>query len=239
MNIIKSFDFYLEELKNACFPLKCLNCGKWVETEGICDECWGQINWFSEPRCSVCGTAFEINLYGTCINCIKHPPYFDKALSVFLYDNNTKKMILNFKHYDATEFTKIFAYWMYRIAEFYIKDADLIIPVPIHFLKRLNRLFNQSELLARELSRLTNTKYAPDVIEKTKETPPQEELDAKKRRKNLNGVFQISKKAESIENKNIILIDDVFTTGSTINECAKVLKQHGAKKITALTLARA
>lgn len=239
MNFKRIFSSFFKNINRICFPSSCLNCGAYVETEGICSDCWSKINWFSEPRCSICGQAFEIDLYGICAKCVKNPPYFDKALSVFLYDDATKKMIIDFKHRDSTSFARIFAYWMFRVAEYYLKDADLLIPVPIHISKRIARKYNQSELLAQKLSKLSGTAYEPRVLEKTRQTKAQEGLSAKERRQNLRNSFAISKKYRHlIKNKDIILVDDVFTTGSTVNECAKMLKLAGAGKITVLTLAR-
>ncbi|MBQ7674395.1 MAG: ComF family protein, partial [Alphaproteobacteria bacterium] len=166
-------------------------------------------------------------------------PYFDKAISVFVYNEFSKQIILRFKHSDATYLYEQLASWMYRSATSEITNADIIIPVPIHFLKRLKRKYNQSELLAQEVSQLSGIKYEPRILMKIKKTLPQEGLSGKERRKNIVGSFGIDENFKDlIVDKNIVLIDDVFTTGATVNECSKVLKKFGAKTITVVTLAR-
>lgn len=236
MNIDKiNIDF----LKNALFPAKCDFCNNFVDTVGLCAECWSKITWITEPKCKICGLPFSVDIDQICTQCISNKPYFDKAISVFVYNEFSKQIILRFKHSDATYLYEQLASWMYRSATSEITNADIIIPVPIHFLKRLKRKYNQSELLAQEVSQLSGIKYEPRILMKIKKTLPQEGLSGKERRKNIVGSFGIDENFKDlIVDKNIVLIDDVFTTGATVNECSKVLKKFGAKTITVVTLAR-
>ncbi len=227
----KSWNF----LKDLCFPLTCCCCGDFVDTEGLCPDCWKQIKWISEPKCRICGLPFELACEGACAECLSQKPYFDKAISVFEYNDASKKIVLKFKNGDTTYISGLLAGWMYRAAKEEFSKADIIIPVPINFWKRLKRKYNQSELLARELSKLSGIKYEPDFLKKIKETKPQEGLNRKQRLKNLAGSFGMK---ENMYEKNVILVDDVFTTGATANECSKVLKKHGAKNVIVVTLAR-
>jgi ComF family protein len=148
-------------------------------------------------------------------------------------------MLLKFKHGDATYMARQLAAWIYRAAETEIKKSDIIIPVPIHFLKRIKRKYNQSELLAMELSKLSGVLYEPRILRKIKSTVQQEGLSRKKRLKNVKGSFGVQAAySHLLEGKKVILADDVMTTGATANECSKVLKKHGATEVTVLTVAR-
>ncbi len=229
--LINSLDF----LKDLFFPQTCCCCGEFVDTEGLCANCWRQIKWISEPKCRICGLPFELDAEGVCAECLSQKPHFDKAVSVFEYDSFSKKIVLKFKNGDTTYIAEQLAGWMYRAAKDAFSKADVIIPVPIHFWKRLKRKYNQAELLARELSVMSGVPYKPNLLHKIKVTKPQEGLNRKQRLKNLAGSFGMS---ENMYERNVVLIDDVFTTGATANECAKVLKKHGAKNVTVVTLAR-
>lgn len=233
---IKRF-FY--SLKDLCFPLICCNCGEYVESKGLCADCWKQIKWISEPKCLNCGIPFEINVQKICEHCLKKKPAFDNAVSVFEYNDFSKNMILKFKYNDATYMSEQFSSWMYRVCELDIKNANFIIPVPIHFVKRLKRKYNQSELLAKEISEKSGIKYEPRILKKIKNTLAQEGLSKVHRQKNIKGTFEVDKKyVHLLDKKTIVIVDDVLTTGATVNECAKMLKKCGVEKIIVITLAR-
>jgi ComF family protein len=166
-------------------------------------------------------------------------PIFDQAISVFEYNDASKGMLLKFKHGDATYLRPQLARWIHSAAQNVLQSADLLVPVPIHFLKRLKRKYNQSELLAQELEKLSGIPHEPRILQKKKRTPQQEGLSKIMRLRNINGSFSVNEKYKNLlEKKNVLLIDDVLTTGATVNECAKVLKKHGAEKVTVLTVAR-
>jgi ComF family protein len=166
-------------------------------------------------------------------------PSFDQAISVFEYNDFSRGMILRFKHQDATHLSDQFAGWMYRAAEQLMESMDLLIPVPIHFRRLLERKYNQSELLARDLQRLSGLIYEPRILIKSKPTPRQEGLTRKRREKNITGSFDVDKKYQPLlAGKNVLLVDDVFTTGSTVDECSSILKKHGASSVVVLTLAK-
>lgn len=230
---------FLLSLKDVCFPITCCNCKEIVDSEGLCSECWKKIKWIGDPKCKVCGAPFEIDIDAICLTCAKKKPYFDKAVSAFEYDDFSKGMILKFKHGDATRVCRQLAAWTYRSAEEAIKNADIIVPVPIRPFKRLKRKHNQSELLARELSELSGISYEPRILRKEKSTQQQEGLSRNARLKNVVGSFGINPEySDLLRGKNVVLVDDVLTTGATVNECSKVLKKRGAEKVIVLTVAR-
>lgn len=230
-----NIDFF----KNLFFPITCCNCECFVDAGGLCSDCWSKMTWISEPKCQICGQPFVFEVDAICLQCASCAPYFDKAISVFVYDEFSKKMILKFKHFDGTYLSEPFVNWMYKSAILDVDRADLIIPVPIHFWKRLKRKYNQSELLAKGISDISGVKYEPRILKKIKQTSPQEGLSGKSRRKNVVGSFGTDEKyGNLVKDKHILLVDDVFTTGSTANECSRILKRRGASRVTVLTLAR-
>lgn len=226
---------YISSLRDLCFPLTCVCCDDFVETPGLCADCWTKIRWISNPKCSICGMPFELNVCSVCAKCSASKPKFDKAVSVCVYDEFSKGMILKFKNGDATYLAYQFAAWMYRVAQVEIDSSDIIVPVPIYFWKRMRRKYNQAEELAREISKLSCVEYDPDVLVKTRSTLPQEGLSRAQRLKNLLRAFAVT---QDVRGKKILIVDDVLTTGSTINECAKVLKKAGASEVRAVTIAR-
>lgn len=231
-------DFF-SKIKDICFPPSCYVCDTFTATNGICVDCWKHIKWISEPKCAICGLPFTIPLQNICAECSKKHPYFDTAVSVFSYDNFSKKMILQFKNGDCTYMAWQFAQWMYRVGQGNLIDADMIIPVPISLFKRFRRRYNQAELLAMELSKLSGVTYEPRILRKVKSTLPQEGLSRLSRLKNLAGSFGVSEKYKSLlKDKNVVIVDDVMTTGTTVNECAKILKKYGCRYVSVLTIAR-
>ncbi|MDR3187296.1 MAG: ComF family protein [Holosporaceae bacterium] len=229
----------LEIVKNICFPITCCNCGNFVDSEGLCSDCWKHIKWISDPKCKICGTPFEIDLDAICPNCLRKRPHFDKAIAAFKYDDFSRSMILKFKHWDTTYIAEKLGHWMYGACAKDMADADIIVPVPIHFLKRLKRQYNQSELLGMELQKLSGIPYEPRILKKIKRTDPQEGLSRERRLRNVRGSFGVDENyVPLVDGKSVILVDDVLTTGSTANECSRVLKKHNAAKVIVVTVAR-
>jgi len=118
------------------------------------------------------------------------------------------------------------------------KDLDMIVPVPLHKKRQTQRGFNQAQVLAKALERRTGIRSIPKLLVKVRNVPPQTSLEGKARRKNIRGAFGI-KKEKKVKDKTILLVDDVYTTGSTVEECARILKKAGAREVKVLTLAQA
>jgi ComF family protein len=160
------------------------------------------------------------------------------ARSSLEYDEVSKPLILSFKFYDRTEYNKVFAKWL-KLAGKDIFDAgvDLIIPIPLHYTRLLKRRYNQSALLAKELSKLSGIKTDYGSVVRHKRTKPQVQFSGSARHRNVKDAFSV-KRPINIKGKRIILIDDVMTTGSTLSECAKALLSSGALSVDFLTIAR-
>lgn len=226
-------DFW-ERIKDALLPPRCIFCGEYVERVGVCNSCWGGIKWISEPKCKICGQPLE---YETCKYCIAGENFFDRVVSVMVYEGLARHLILKFKDNEATLYAPIFAQWLNRIIQDFSLDVDFLVPVPISLKRRFKRKYNQTELLCIELQKLSSLNYEPRILEKLKETAPQKSLNRKNRLKNLRKTFSVNEKI-SVKDKVILLIDDVITTGATANSCAELLKKAGASKVYVATLAR-
>ena len=173
-----------------------------------------------------------------CLNCLTHKPVFDKSISVLKYDEVSKQIILPFKHRDKTILKNFIADLMFKFGKDIIYRADFIVPVPISLTRLLKRKYNQSALIASVLCKKSNKPYL-EALKRIKFNKSQGHLPKKDRIANVKNCFVMKEKFLSkIHGKNILLIDDVFTTGATVNECAKVLKENGVNQVFVLTLCK-
>lgn len=228
----KSLDFLI--------PLRCIKCGSILEEkEGLCSSCWSSISFITKPYCACCGRPFdfEIEEGALCGPCTHRSPAFTTARSVFIYTAESKDLILRFKHTDNLQGAPLFGAWLSKLID--EVENPLCVPVPLHWTRLFMRTYNQAALLAQQIAKLKQLTYAPTLLVRKRRTPSQGTLSKNERFKNVKRAFVISKGQEAlVKKRNILLIDDVFTTGATLNACAKVLLKAGAREVHALTLAR-
>lgn len=229
-----------KQFVDLLIPLRCAKCGIIVDNrQGLCADCWPLIPFITKPICACCGFPFDFEieegaLCGACSH--THPPY-QTARSVFIYASQSKDLILRFKHRDSIHSASLFAEWMARLSEG-IEDP-LCIPVPLHWTRLFMRTYNQAGLLAREIAKRKGWVYAPSLLIRKRRTPSQGHLSPKERIKNIERAFAVPEgKKKALSDKTILLVDDVFTTGATLNACSKTLLKAGAKEVHALTLGR-
>jgi len=161
------------------------------------------------------------------------------ARAAVIYDDSSRDMVLGFKHGDQTHAAPFFTPWLARAGADFLAETDYLIPVPLHPFRLLRRRFNQSGLLASYLSKEVQVPCLLDGIKRIRSTPVQGYLNEKERKKNVRKAFALNPKyLEQINESKIVLIDDVFTTGATVNECAKILLKAGASEVNILTLSR-
>ncbi|MBC7362544.1 MAG: ComF family protein [Candidatus Aminicenantes bacterium] len=235
----------IQPVKITIFPSFCKVCGRLLEKSDekiVCQECLSRVEIHRGLVCQVCGRFLYHETTGssTCLECQKNPPPFTRHRSLGPYSGRLKELIILFKYKGYEALSQPLAGLAYKnfITDGLFPGVDFILPVPLYRLKERDRGFNQAELLARELSRLSRRPVLKGVLVKTKNTAAQVSLEAKARESNLKGAFAV-RKPEKIQGCTLLLVDDVYTTGSTIRECAQVLRQAGAREIRALTLARA
>lgn len=223
-------------------PRRCLACGTPVAGEGaLCTECWPAVRFLGPPHCALCGYPFDFDPGpdALCGACSAQQPAFDRARSVFVYDDASRGPLLAFKHADRTDAAPAFARLMANAAADFLAEIDVIVPVPLHRRRLLARRFNQSALLAQALGHGSGIKTAPDLLVRRRHTPSQGGLSASARRRNVAGAFAVRKgMAHSVDQARVLLVDDVFTTGATVEACATALRRGGAETIDVITLAR-
>ena len=212
-----------------------------LETGGIEGDIWAKVKFLDEPCCACCGFPFEFDEgdNALCGRCIVKQPDYDMARAGFEYDEVSRSLVLGFKHGGRTEGLHMFAGHMHRAGRKCLEGANYIVPVPLHTSRRIKRRYNQSVLLARALAKISAPIFDPDILIRHRATATQGGRSAAGRRRNVQGAFKVREVAiERIKESKIVLIDDVITTGATLESCARALKRAGAANVSALTLAR-
>lgn len=227
---------------DVVLPPRCVVSGDIIDQPGVLSaDIWSRLKFISAPYCDVCGVPFEFEIGegSLCAKCQSHPPLYDRARAALVYDDVSRDIILKFKHGDQINAAPVFVPWLKQAGADILADTDVLVPVPLHYWRLLRRRYNQAALLGQFLAREIGISFLPEALQRTRATPPQGKLDQKSRQKNVKNAFVINPKAARvIYGKNIVLVDDVFTTGSTVSECAKVLKKAGAKSVSVLAAAR-
>ena len=233
---------FFTALLDLLLPSFCLACEKPLGPAPdllFCPECLEKIHCIKSPLCPCCGRVYLKAANGDhhCGVCLAAPWHFTQARAIFLYEEPVKEVIHRFKYQGKTACLPSFASFarsLPHVAE--MKDADWIVPVPLHQSRLRERGFNQALLLARAFFP-KDRRVALDLLVRSRPTEPQTSFNGAARRTNLKNAFAV-KKPQQLAGKKILLIDDVFTTGTTVNECARVLKKAGAAEVMVLTLAR-
>ncbi len=228
---------------DALMPPKCLGCGAVVADPGaLCATCFEDVTFITAPYCARCGIPFDDPYtFGgealVCGACSKHSPAFQRARAVFVYTEKSRGLVTRLKHADRTDFAPALARWMVRAGKEVLENADLLVPVPLHRWRLLVRTYNQSALLTRWVASEAHISARYNVLRRVKATPSQGGLSASSRRRNVTDAFNVTEPT-TVAGKRIVLIDDVLTTGATLDACAKALKNAGATNVDALVVGR-
>jgi ComF family protein len=204
---------------------------------GLCPACDQDIQWLLPPFCPRCGRPFpKGSTSHLCSDCLQGKPSFDWGRSAAIYQGVLAGAIQRFKYHGDVNLAGPLSRFWSRI-NFEDLSYEAIIPVPLHPTRLRERGFNQALLLGKTLGKIHNKIVLTRALRRIRNTIPQVQLDHSERVRNVRGAFAVKKQQEIID-KRLLLIDDVYTTGATVNECARVLKKSGAKEIIILTLAR-
>ncbi len=227
------------------YPANCHLCSKQLSHgKCLCDVCHGKLEPVEAPLCAQCGECFDGEIDGefTCPNCHGLDFSFSFARAAYQGDRASRQLIHDFKYSRQIHLAAELAYLTGRALEDqrffpFIKNG-LFVPVPLHWLRQRKRRFNQSEEIAKHLARQLNMPWA-NALKRGRNTETQTRFSRKKRLQNLRGAFYVrGGQSSSITDKKIILVDDVLTTGSTANECSRILLENGASEVAVLTLIR-
>jgi len=227
-------------LLDLLLPPRCLSCGEEVSAaHALCAACWRKLTFLGEPCCACCGLpfAYDLGSGALCGACTRASPAYDRARSALRYDEASRRLVLSFKHGDRLHGAPTFGDWMRRAGAGMLGDADLLVPVPLHWSRLLRRRYNQAALLAYAIRGRDGPAVAPDALRRLRRTASQGNFGADGRRRNVRRAFDL-KPGTNVRGLKVVLIDDVLTTGATIEECARVLKRAGARRVDVLTLAR-
>ncbi len=218
------------------FPCPLCHTGDGRGNNFFCADCLAKLPVYRGKRCPGCGGELD-GIMAVCSQCTEAPPrLWAGAVSLFEYRGEAKKLIHAFKFNNRPELARPLGYLGAELLKEANFPAEVIVPVPLHFLRRYQRSFNQSELIADELGRHLGLPVA-DVLQRTRRTPSQSSLKRKERLKNQKNAFRVSDSLP-LKGKTVLLVDDVLTTGSTLNAAAQALLKHEVKMIYVFTLGR-
>lgn len=219
------------------YPRRCPVCEDIVMPKGllVCKECELKLPYVGSCRCYRCGKELENERQECCFDCLKHLErkalYFEQGLAPLKYNSVMRRSMEKLKYANKREYAEFFADSIISVYGEVIRawEAELLIPVPIHRQRMLKRGYNQAALIAKHLNKYLKLELREDILIRIKNTKVQNKLNDKDRRKNVTGAFCIAENV--VQQKKVILVDDIYTTGSTVNSCAKVLKAAGAMEV--------
>lgn len=231
--------YNMDMLVDLIYPRCCPFCGRVLPFQGgpACKSCFTKLKRISSPRCFRCGKALEGEEKEYCQDCIQMPKSFVRGFPVFEYTGGIKKAIYDFKYNNQRVYGKFFGDCIYSCYGDELKalNIDGMIPVPIHKKKKKIRGYNQAELIAKHLGKRLGIPVFSNLLIRVINTSPQKELNDKARMKNLKNAFIMS--ANKIKLKKVLLVDDIYTTGATIEACTKVLLASGVEEVYYVSLA--
>lgn len=218
------------------YPKRCVVCGDIVTNKKnkVCSKCYKALPWIVEPTCKRCGKPVEGDEIEFCYDCSRRQLYYEYGFSLWKYSSNMRQSIAYFKYHNRKEYGKFYGEEFVRVFgnELLRLEPDALIPVPIHWTRYIQRGYNQTEVIAKEIGKRLDIPVVDDLLVRRRKTVAQKKLDDKERAVNLRQAFSISRKWQvGSDLRKVVIVDDIYTTGNTINMCAKVLKEYGIEKV--------
>lgn len=217
------------------YPQTCYFCGK-INKTPMCVTCQEKVVYITEPRCKKCGKPIRYKEKEYCEDCQKQEFHFEQGRSIWIHKGPVTWSVYQFKYHNRRIFAEFYARELWRLYGEKIKEWKIegIVPVPLHRKRLRDRGYNQAELIAKRLGEYAEIPVYTKAVSRVRYTARQKELDNRERKKNLKNAFQISKSWKPV--KSILVIDDIYTTGNTIDAVAQELKLSGVEKIWFLTI---
>jgi ComF family protein len=241
-NLVQKSRKILRGLLDTALPPRCILSGEIVALPGtLSPGAWQSLRFISPPCCQTCGYPFDFAIENTtlCAACLADPPPFASARSVLVYDDASRDLILKFKHADQLQAVPTLVPMLARAGAQGLDQAEVIIPVPLHRWRFLKRRYNQAALLAWGVSRSVRKPCIPDALLRIRPTPSQGHKRARDRAENVRKAFAVNPRHQgALAGQSVMLVDDVYTTGATLRECAATLIKAGAREVHILTVAR-
>lgn len=246
MNLFRVPDIALVLVREAgrfISPCLCAACHNSVERAGLCGSCWRGLTLITDDSCRQCGVRFEYKtLLERCGNCIKSPPHYDATVAAAVYSGVMREMTIAFKHGDRQDIAPVLAHIMAPRVMPLLKEADFVVPLPLHRRRFFKRRFNQAAELVRHLlaiGGLPLNKMNTHILLRHKATPSQGRRSRSQRIQAVRGAFSVPEdQIEVIKGKHILIIDDVMTTGASADSAARALKRKGARRVSVAVAAR-
>ncbi len=227
---------------DVALPPLCPSCREPLgDGAGLCASCWSRLSFIEPPFCARLGIPFTYDPGPGLLSmeAIANPPAYDRARAAVRYDDIARALVLGFKYGDRLDLAPMLGHWMARAGAELTRDADALIPVPLHWRRLWARRFNQSAALAGAISGQCGVPVLHDALKRVRATPQQVGLSKPQRADNVQGAFRVppAQKA-AVAGRRLVLIDDVLTSGATVDTCARALLRAGAAHIDVLVFAR-
>jgi ComF family protein len=232
----------LSAMLDFALPPRCPGCGAVTEAQHrFCLACWSSLTFLGAPCCARCALPFD---YGAeeellCGRCMAEPPSFDRLRAAVAYGDISRKVVLKLKYGGRPGVAETIARFMQRHLDAAAGEGAVLAPVPLHRWRIWRRGYNQSALIAGVLAARAGLPVRQDLLERVKRTPPLKAMDRRARRETVRGAFRVNPRYRpELAGKAVVLVDDVFTTGATVDACARILKRAGAARVDILCWAR-
>jgi ComF family protein len=226
---------------DVALPQLCATCREPVEGAGLCPACWSKLSFIAPPYCERLGIPFPFDGGPGLLSleAIADPPAYGRARAAVRYDDIARKLVHAFKYGDRLDLAPIMARWMTNAGRELLMDADVLVPVPLHWRRQWARRFNQSALLAERIAKASGRVVAHGALKRVKATPQQVGLDKSERAQNVQGAFRVPPESKAeVAGRKLVLIDDVLTSGATVDACVRALLRAGAASVDVLAFAR-
>jgi ComF family protein len=226
---------------DVALPQLCASCREPVGSDGLCPACWSKISFIAPPYCERLGIPFPYDPGPGVLSmeAIADPPAYRRARAAVRFDDVARALVHALKYGDRLDLAPMMGRWMATAGRSLTADTDAIIPVPLHWRRRWARRFNQSALLAEAIAKASGVPVIFGALKRVKATPQQVGLSQSARALNVQGAFRVGRSDKAaVEGRRLILVDDVITTGATVDACARVLLRAGAANVDVLAFAR-